>query len=75
MRSPAREAIEVAEPEFEQALAVLARRRGRATHALRQKLDESGELAGLRARMRREKTVRFLLGEETPAAAPDGAGG
>jgi len=71
----AREGIEVAEPEFEQALAVLARLQGVATQALRQKLDGSGELAGLRARMRREKTVRFLLGEEAHVAAPDGAEG
>ena len=71
----AQEAIEVGEPEFEQALAVLARLQGVATQVLRQKLDESGELAGLRARMRREKTVTFLLGEDTSAPAPDGAGG
>jgi trigger factor len=71
----ARESIEVAEPEFEQALAVLARLQGLATQALRQKLDGTGELAGLRARMRREKTVRFLLGEEARAAAPESAAG
>jgi len=69
------ERIEVAEPEFEQALAILARVQGVATHALRQRLDEGGELAGLRARMRREKTVRFLLGEDALPAAPEpGAG-
>lgn len=63
------ESIQVGEDEFEHALAVLARVQGVATQALRQKLDAAGELAGLRARMRREKTVRFLLGEA--AAATD----
>ena len=64
-----REAIEVGEDEFEQALAVLARVQGVATQALRQKLDAAGELAALRARMRREKTVRFLLGEPIQGGA------
>lgn len=63
------EKIEVGAEEFEQALAVLARVQGMATGALRQRLDEAGELAGFRARMRREKTVRYLLGESEPAAA------
>lgn len=58
-----REGIAVGEEEFEQALAILARAQGVATGALRQRLDENGQLAGLRARMRREKTVRRLLGE------------
>ena len=69
--------IEVGEEEFEQALALLARAQGIPTPALRQRLDEAGKLVGLRAQMRREKTVRRLLGEleKTPAtplaAAPD----
>ena len=58
-----KESVEVGEAEFEQALAILARAQGVPTLALRQKLDESGQLSGLRARMRREKTVRRLLGE------------
>jgi len=58
-----KEGIGVGEEEFEQALALLARAQGVPTVALRQRLDESGQLAGLRARMRREKTVRRLLGE------------
>jgi len=57
------ESITVSEEEFEQALAVLARLQGVATGALRQRLDTSGELAAFRGRMRREKTVRYLLGE------------
>jgi trigger factor len=64
------EGISVSAEEFEQALAVLARLEGVASGALRQRLDQAGELAGLRARMRREKTVRYLLGEGEPAAAP-----
>ena len=63
-----RESIEVAEAEFEQALAVLARMQGVASGALRQRLDAADELGPLRARMRRDKTVRYLLGEsELPA--------
>lgn len=66
------EQIAVGPEETEQALAVLARLQGVATQALRQRLDESGELPGLRARMRREKTVRFLLGEG-PGGQPESA--
>jgi trigger factor len=65
-----REGVEVGEQEFEQALALLARTQGVATHALRHRLDETGQLTGLRARMRRDKMVRRLLGE-TPAADAD----
>jgi trigger factor len=64
------EKIEVGEEEFEQALALLARVQGVATLALRQRLDQAGELGPFRARMRREKTVRFLLGEVAAAPAP-----
>ncbi|MGE0641409.1 MAG: trigger factor [Thermoanaerobaculia bacterium] len=72
----AKEGIEVGEEEFEQALAVLARTQGMAAQALRQKLDQGGQLAGLRARMRREKTVRRLLGEPDRATvAPQAATG
>jgi len=67
----AAEKIEVGEEEFEQALALLARVQGVATLALRQRLDQAGELGPFRARMRREKTVRFLLGEGAVASAPD----
>ncbi len=64
-----KEGVEVGEQEFEQALALLARTQGVATHALRHRLDETGQLAGLRGRMRRDKLVRRLLGETPPAAA------
>jgi hypothetical protein len=39
---------------------------------LRRKLDEDGRLTSLRSQLRREKTIRTLLGEpdeETPATA------
>ena len=64
------EKVEVGEEEFEQALALLARAQGIPTPALRQRLDEGGQLVGLRAQMRREKTVRRLLGETGPLPAP-----
>jgi trigger factor len=55
--------IEVGEEEFQRALEAIARAEGRSPLAVRQALDESGRLEGLRAQMRREKTVRNLLGE------------
>jgi trigger factor len=67
-----KEEIAVGEEEFEQALAVLARLQGAASGALRQRLDQSGELQGFRARMRREKVVRYLLGEGGEKAVQEG---
>jgi len=63
-------AVEVEEQEFEQVLAELARAEGRSTGAVRQALDRSGRLGELRDRLRREKLLRSLLGEE-PEAAPE----
>ncbi|HET9210546.1 MAG TPA: trigger factor [Thermoanaerobaculia bacterium] len=63
--------IAVTEEEFERTLSVLARAQGVSTPVLRRKLDEDGRLTSLRAQLRREKTIRTLLGEpdeETPAA-------
>jgi trigger factor len=65
------ESIQVGEEEFERALAMLARAQNTSTPQLRRALDEDGRLATLRSQLRREKTIRHLLGEE-PAAA--GAG-
>jgi FKBP-type peptidyl-prolyl cis-trans isomerase (trigger factor) len=62
------EPVVVTDEEFERALAALARAQKTTTPALRKALDENGRLAALRAQMRRDKTVRHLLGE-TPAAA------
>src|SRR4030095_1105186 len=61
--------VGVSEEEFARTLAVLARAQGVSTPVLRRKLDEDGRLATLRSQLRREKTVRTLLGEPG-----DGAG-
>ncbi|HEY4589635.1 MAG TPA: trigger factor, partial [Thermoanaerobaculia bacterium] len=55
--------IAVTEEEFERTLAMLARTQGVSTPVLRRKLDEDGRLTSLRAQLRREKTIRTLLGE------------
>jgi trigger factor len=60
------ESIDITDEEFERALAAVARAQGTSTPALRRSLDEDGRLAGFRAQLRREKTKRTLLGEETP---------
>ncbi len=64
--------IVVSEEEFERTLAMLARAQGVSTPVLRRKLDEDGRLANLRGQLRREKTIRTLLGEpeEETSAAP-----
>ncbi len=59
----ARESVSVTEDEFERALAALARGQGTTTPALRKALDEDGRLANLRLQLRRDKTIRRLLGE------------
>ena len=59
----------VTEEEFERTLAMLARAQGVSTPVLRRKLDEDGRLATLRSQLRREKTIRTLLGEPEEEAA------
>ena len=61
------ESIQVTEEEFELTLAALARARNTSTPALRKSMDENGQLATLRSQLRRDKTIRHLLGE-MPAA-------
>ena len=64
--------LAVTEEEFERTLAVLARAQGVSTPVLRRKLDEDGRLTSLRSQLRREKTIRTLLGEpdeDAPAAS------
>jgi trigger factor len=68
------EPVEVTDEEFERALAVLARAQKTTTPALRKALDENGRLAALREQMRRDKTMRHLLGELDPAGSADTAG-
>lgn len=60
------ESIQVTEEEFEATLAALARARNTTTVALRKNMDENGQLATLRSQMRRDKTIRHLLGEAAP---------
>jgi len=60
--------IALTEEEFEAALAALARSQNTSTSALRRSLDEKGRLAGLRAQLRRDKTIRHLLGDAVVAA-------
>ncbi|HVG10780.1 MAG TPA: trigger factor [Thermoanaerobaculia bacterium] len=57
------ESIQVTEEEFELTLAALARARKTSTPALRKSMDENGQLATLRSQLRRDKTIRHLLGE------------
>lgn len=63
------ESVQVGEEEFELTLAALARARNTTTPALRKSMDENGQLATLRSQLRREKTIRRLLGEDTGAPA------
>lgn len=60
--------LSVTEEEFERTLAMLARAQGVTTPVLRKKLDEDGRLANLRSQLRREKTIRSLLGEPEAGA-------
>lgn len=60
--------IAVTEEEFERTLAMLARAQGVSTPVLRRKLDEDGRLTSLRSQLRREKTIRTLLGEPAEEA-------
>lgn len=65
--------LAVTEEEFERTLAVLARAQGVSTPVLRRKLDEDGRLTSLRSQLRREKTIRTLLGEPDDDETPGGS--
>ena len=52
-------------------LANLARAEGKTTVAVRQALDRAGRLGPLRAQLRREKTMRHLMGESTELEMTD----
>lgn len=67
-------AIKVGEDELEATLAALARVQGRSAPVLRRELDEAGKLVPLRAQLRRERTIRFLLGEPAEGAGPASRG-
>jgi len=70
---------EVDEDEFERTLAVIARAQKTSTTSIRQELDRTGRLAGLREQMQREKALKSLLGEkpdngqEEPNSKSEGA--
>jgi trigger factor len=59
-----RERFTVGEELLERTLVTLARAEGTTAPALRQALSNSGRLDGLRAQLRRERTVHWLLGDE-----------
>ncbi|TNF77628.1 MAG: trigger factor [Acidobacteria bacterium] len=63
--------LEVTEAEFERTLANLARAEGKTTVAVRQALDRAGRLGPLRAQLRREKTLRHLMGDSPELAMTD----
>jgi trigger factor len=72
------EQVFITPQELEVALSAIARYQNRSTASLRQELDSSGRLEGLRADMLRDKTLRQLLGEpyspmgvEMPADGPE----
>lgn len=56
--------IEVGAEDFEAALAAIGRAQGRTAVSVRQALDKSGNLAGFRAQLGREKAIKRLLGDE-----------
>jgi trigger factor len=67
--------LDVKEEEVEAALASMARSQRTSSGALRRDLDKAGRLGELKDQLRREKTVRSLLGEEIEPAdeSADGA--
>jgi len=50
-------------------LTAIGRAQGRSAVNVRQALDRSGNLVGLRAQLAREKAIKRLLGEETAEQA------
>lgn len=59
-----KEGVAVPEEQLEALLAEIARERKTTPLSVRRDLDSSGRLAGLRRQLRRQETVRRLLGEE-----------
>lgn len=68
-----REGMAVEESELVAAVTMLARARRENPAELRRALESSGRLEGLRSQLRRDKTVRRLLGEEPTETADAGA--
>jgi len=65
--------VEVDEKAFEGLLRSIAAQQQKSPLVLRQELAESGRLESLRARLRRERTLRRLLGEDQDADEPQPA--
>ncbi len=65
--------VEVDEDEFERTLSAIARAQKTNTTAVRRELDRSGRLTALREQMRREKALKTLMGEESPAVEGESA--
>ena len=63
--------IEVSSERLEATLASLARAQKTSTVALRQSMDQSGQLERLGMQLRRHKTLAMLLGEEPDSPAPE----
>src|SRR5262249_45481179 len=55
-----REGVEVLEPEVDAEIARLAERAKKSKEAVRSRMEKDGDLAGLRARIREEKTLDLL---------------
>jgi len=69
-----REEIVVDPSDLEEGLSSLARAQGTSVPAVRRALQEAGRLEGFREELRRDKTMRRLMGEPAPGDR-DGAGG
>lgn len=61
--------IEVQSDELERALASLARAQGTSTPILRKNLEDNDRLEPFKTQLRRDKTLRHLLGEEETASS------
>lgn len=72
-----REGIEIDEAELEGMLTRIGQAQGVSAAVVRRTLEQDGRLAGLEAQMKRAKTVRHLLGEDSPdfATSPEAASG
>jgi len=63
-----REGIAASDEDVERQVTSLAERSGRTPAAMRAELDRDGDLERLRAGMRRERTVEFLMSRATIAS-------
>ena len=66
-----RDGIEVGDEEVEQTLSTIARSQGTNVPTLRRSLEREGGLEGLERQLRRNKTIRHLLGEDAEPAGQE----